>query len=128
VVEVLIEARDPKQRDHSWTAASTWSNVRGAGGRLLRSCRSSPCGDQPRTLGVPGELIWRTPSLSLPSVGTRPGTDAQSEAVRLFVERARAEPSSFEMSNRHQPRLWHRSLRLEGFRWRWNWPRASHES
>jgi predicted ATPase len=38
------------------------------------------------TLGVPGELAWRVPSLSLPD---GKADDADAEAVRLFVERAR---------------------------------------
>jgi predicted ATPase/DNA-binding CsgD family transcriptional regulator len=41
-------------------------------------------------LGVPGEAVWRVPSLSVPGVGRLPPVDhlMQYGAVRLFVERA----------------------------------------
>jgi predicted ATPase/DNA-binding CsgD family transcriptional regulator len=41
-------------------------------------------------LRVPGELIWRAPSLSLPASDGDPGVASlmESEAVRLFVDRA----------------------------------------
>ncbi|OLC26951.1 MAG: hypothetical protein AUG06_09465 [Actinobacteria bacterium 13_1_20CM_2_65_11] len=69
-------------------------------GRLLRSCpKLTLVATSREPLGVPGELIWRTPSLSLPSVGDagRPALMLESEAVRLFVERARLSRPSFEM-------------------------------
>ncbi len=57
-------------------------------------------------LGVPGEVAWRVPSLSLPPVES-PAADvsaaadmadvAQSEAVRLFVERAQAAAPGFAL-------------------------------
>lgn len=44
-------------------------------------------------LNVPGEVIWRVPSLSIPD---DPGdADAPSEAIELFIERARAADPSF---------------------------------
>jgi non-specific serine/threonine protein kinase len=52
-------------------------------------------------LGVPGETIWRVPSLSLPQEPrTRPSFRevASSEAVRLFTERARAALPTFVLS------------------------------
>jgi predicted ATPase/DNA-binding CsgD family transcriptional regulator len=42
-------------------------------------------------LGVPGEMLWRVPSLSMPDLGHLPPPDqlGQFEAARLFAERAR---------------------------------------
>ena len=54
-------------------------------------------------LGVGGETDWRVPSLSLPrrgaegSIGELPGSDA----VSLFVERARKARAGFEVSDRN---------------------------
>jgi predicted ATPase/class 3 adenylate cyclase len=48
-------------------------------------------------LNVPGEISWRVPSLSLPEEADRPATDG-SEAVALFVERARAADPSFSLT------------------------------
>ena len=69
-------------------------------GTLLRSCpKLTLLATSREPLGVPGELIWRTPSLSLPSVedAGRPALMLESEAVRLFVERARLSRPSFEL-------------------------------
>jgi predicted ATPase/DNA-binding CsgD family transcriptional regulator len=43
-------------------------------------------------LGLPGEVIWRVPSLTFPWLGQQPALDEMEEfgAVALFVERARA--------------------------------------
>lgn len=50
-------------------------------------------------LGVPGELAWRVPSLSLPE-DDQPSLAAivRSEAVQLFVDRALLVDSQFELS------------------------------
>ena len=53
-------------------------------------------------LNVPGEISWRVPSLSLPEVGGAPDTD-DSEAVTLFVERARAADPSFSLTPEREP-------------------------
>jgi predicted ATPase/class 3 adenylate cyclase len=42
------------------------------------------------SLGLPGERIWRVPSLSLPDQGASPDVVMGSESARLFLERARA--------------------------------------
>ncbi len=51
-------------------------------------------------LGVPGEMIWRTPSLSLPDPhrAPRPEELAHCEAARLFVERAIATQPIFAVT------------------------------
>jgi non-specific serine/threonine protein kinase len=67
---------------------------------LLRSCPNLTLVATSREpLGVAGELIWRTPSLSIPSPddGRHPELVLQSEAVRLFVERARLSRPEFEL-------------------------------
>jgi predicted ATPase/class 3 adenylate cyclase len=46
-------------------------------------------------LNVPGEVIWRVPSMSIPEDPA--DADAPSEAVELFVERARAADPSFAL-------------------------------
>jgi len=42
------------------------------------------------TLGLPGERIWRVPSLSFPDQGASPDVVMGSESARLFLERAQA--------------------------------------
>jgi len=68
--------------------------------RLLRSCPKLTIVVTSREpLGVPGELIWRTPSLSVPSPGeaSRPALVLASEAVRLYVERAQLVRPGFQL-------------------------------
>jgi predicted ATPase/class 3 adenylate cyclase/DNA-binding CsgD family transcriptional regulator len=58
---------------------------------LLRGCHELTVLATSRApLGVPGETVWRVPSLSLPrEISTEPVQAlAQSDAVRLFIERA----------------------------------------
>lgn len=69
--------------------------------RLLRACpdlRILATSRMP--LGVPGELVWRVPSLSLPVAdGDRAeGDPDQPEAVQLFVARAREVRPAFALS------------------------------
>jgi predicted ATPase/DNA-binding CsgD family transcriptional regulator len=68
-------------------------------GRLLRSCpRLTLLVTSREPLGLPGELVWRTPSLTVPGPNdaARPEVLLQSEAVRLFVERARLSRPDFD--------------------------------
>jgi predicted ATPase/DNA-binding CsgD family transcriptional regulator len=68
-------------------------------------------------LGVPGEVTWRVPSLSLPP-GESPAGDvaavAQSEAVRLFVERARAAAPGFALQPGNADAIAQICRRLDG--------------
>jgi predicted ATPase/DNA-binding CsgD family transcriptional regulator len=66
---------------------------------LLRSCpKMTVLVTSREPLGVPGELIWRTPSLSLPKGDASPvEVVLESEAVRLFVERARLSKTDFDL-------------------------------
>jgi non-specific serine/threonine protein kinase len=67
---------------------------------LMRSCPNLTVLVTSREpLGVPGELIWRTPSLSLPRPedGEHSELILESEAVRLYVERAQLSQPSFDL-------------------------------
>ena len=73
---------------------------------LVRRCsRLRLCATSRQALGVPGEITWRVPSLSVPnaallSVEERSVTNhvMESEAVRLFVARAIESCPDFQMT------------------------------
>jgi predicted ATPase/DNA-binding CsgD family transcriptional regulator len=72
-------------------------------------------------LGTPGELVWPVPPLSVPGptsrstgAGTRPANAGESEAVRLFAERARSVRSTFALSERNVGVVAEICRRLEG--------------
>ena len=70
-------------------------------GSMMRSCPNLTLLVTSREpLGVPGELIWRTPSLSLPSPedGEHSELILESEAVRLYVERAQLSQPGFDLA------------------------------
>ena len=58
-------------------------------------------------LGVPGETVWRVPSLSLPrEIRTEPVQAlAQSDAVRLFIERATQVRPNFTIDSESAPAI-----------------------
>ena len=67
------------------------------------------------TLGVAGEHVWPVPPLSLPGDETRPvARFAESEAVALFVARARAASPRFEVDHRNAPAVAEICRRLDG--------------
>jgi predicted ATPase/DNA-binding CsgD family transcriptional regulator len=75
-------------------------------GMLLRECPDLRVLATSRIpLSVPGETLWRVPSLTLPASVDAPSAGdaaltaeaARSEAVRLFVERAQAVDSAFTL-------------------------------
>lgn len=85
--------------------------------KLLRSCPDMTLLVTSREpLGVEGELTWRTPSLSLPRVedSGRPELLLQSEAVRLFVERAQLSRPGFELDKTVSEAVAQICTRLEG--------------
>jgi predicted ATPase/DNA-binding CsgD family transcriptional regulator len=84
--------------------------------RLLRTCpRLQVLATSRQSLGVPGETTWRVPSLSVPVVNAT-GTDeiAASEAVRLFVDRARAQRPAFALTDRDAGAVAEICRRLDG--------------
>jgi len=69
--------------------------------RLLRACpRLRIIVTSQQVLGVPGEFVFRIPSLTLPGLAGDMDFDevAGSEAVRLFCERARLADPAFEFT------------------------------
>jgi len=67
-------------------------------------------------LGIAGEHVWRIPSLALPPVGRRVDlpTLSQNEAVRLFVDRAKAVSPLFELTELVAPTVARICVRLDG--------------
>ncbi len=67
-------------------------------------------------LDIPGEVVWRVPSLSLPDPGRLPPTEIllQSEAVRLFVERAAAARPAFTLTPQNASAVTAVVQRLDG--------------
>lgn len=65
-------------------------------------------------LGVAGERVWLVPLLSLPAPGASIGQQRAAEAVRLFVERARAVAPPFALSERNAAAVAQICRRLEG--------------
>ena len=86
-------------------------------GVLLRSCpKLSIVAASREPLGVTGEVTWRTPSLTVPRLEDehRPELLMESEAIRLFVERARLSRSDFEVRASNAAPLVQICQRLEG--------------
>ena len=67
-------------------------------------------------LGVFGEIAWLLPSLSLPEPGTARDAHAlmQSESIRLFVERATAVRSDFQLTQANAAAVVQICERLDG--------------
>jgi predicted ATPase/class 3 adenylate cyclase/Tfp pilus assembly protein PilF len=83
---------------------------------LLRACpnlRILTTSREP--LAVNGEATYRVPSLSLPELDRMPGLErlAESEAVRLFVDRA-ASTTRFQLTSQNAPLVAHICQRLDG--------------
>src|SRR5947209_7417352 len=74
--------------------------------QLLSGCRGVRILVTSRQLlNVAGELAWRVPPLSLPGQHARLSTAEaiQSEAVRLFIDRARAVAPGFRLDESNVP-------------------------
>jgi non-specific serine/threonine protein kinase len=69
-------------------------------------------------LGVPGEVIWRIPTLSVPdprtSVIKSKEAAGRYEGVRLFVDRAQATQPSFQLTDKNAAAVAHICHRLDG--------------
>jgi predicted ATPase/class 3 adenylate cyclase len=65
-------------------------------------------------LGVPGELAWPVPSLSLPENPDDPASLAASDAVGLFIERARTAQPAFALTGANASAVAEICRKLEG--------------
>ncbi len=86
-------------------------------GVLLHACPSLKILTTSReVLGIGGENTWRVPSLSLPNFEELPSIDrlAESEAVQLFVERARAALPTFALTSKSAPAVAQICQHLDG--------------
>jgi len=86
-------------------------------GRIQRSCpKVTVLVTSREPLGLPGEVIWRTPSLTIPRPQDtgHPELLMESEAIRLFVERARLSRPDFELLPGGTAALAQICTRLEG--------------
>jgi predicted ATPase/DNA-binding SARP family transcriptional activator len=94
---------------HAAAAASlTIALLRAAPGLAILATSQMP-------LGVPGELTWRVPSLSLPAKSPTTLADlAPFEAIQLFVERARAARPGFTLSAANAPGVVRICRQLDG--------------
>jgi predicted ATPase len=84
---------------------------------LVRACstlRILATSQEP--LGVPGEAVWRVPSLSVPSAGRLSPVDhlMQCESVRLFVERATFSQPGFTLTDSNAAAVVQVCRRLDG--------------
>jgi predicted ATPase/class 3 adenylate cyclase/Tfp pilus assembly protein PilF len=86
--------------------------------QLLRSCpQVRILATSREVLRAEGEAVWRVPSLSLPSreAETPPVEQlTQYEAVRLFIDRAIAANSQFQVTNDNAPAVAEVCWRLDG--------------
>jgi predicted ATPase/class 3 adenylate cyclase len=84
---------------------------------LLRTCPSLRVLATSRDpLRIPGEVVWRVPSLSFPDQPRLPGIDVLMEydAVRLLVERATAAEPTFALTPQNVPAVAATCRRLDG--------------
>ena len=84
---------------------------------LLHACpRVRLLATSRETLNIPGETVWRIPSLSLPGEGAdlSAATVTGSEAAQLFVERAQAVLPSFHVTGQNARAVAQISRRLDG--------------
>ena len=71
---------------------------------VLRACPSvGILATSREPLGVPGETVWRVPSLALPEPRQPFDEVARCDSVRLFVERAAAVAPEFTLTQRNAP-------------------------
>jgi predicted ATPase/DNA-binding CsgD family transcriptional regulator len=67
-------------------------------------------------LAISGEAVWLVPALALPQLGERPRPETlmNSDAIRLFVERAAAALPTFSLSEENAPAVEQVCRRLDG--------------
>jgi non-specific serine/threonine protein kinase len=93
--------------------------VAGVAQALLRACPGLRLLATSReALGVPGEIVWRTPTLGAPDPrlldGMRRDAIARYEAVRLFVDRAMAAQPAFALTDQNAAVVARICHRLDG--------------
>jgi non-specific serine/threonine protein kinase len=84
---------------------------------LLRACPDlSILATSREALGITGETTWRVPALTLPDPRIVPAVEElmRSEAVQLFIERARAVQPGFTLTPQHAPTVAAVCRRLDG--------------
>ncbi len=84
---------------------------------LARACpRLRVLATSREPLGIPGETVWRVPSLSLPDPGGTPPMDQlmQYEAIRLFIERAASVQPAFALTSENARTVVAVCRRLDG--------------
>jgi predicted ATPase/class 3 adenylate cyclase len=84
--------------------------------RLLTACPAvAVLATTREVLGMPGEVMWRAPSLSLPPAdASEPAELLTSDAGKLFWERARASRPGFELTPANSGAVVHICRRLDG--------------
>ena len=82
---------------------------------LLRHCRAVHILATSReALGIPGEVAWNVPSLTLPPADGDSATVLQSEAAQLFIVRAAAANRAFTSTTDNAPAVAQICRRLDG--------------
>jgi non-specific serine/threonine protein kinase len=118
MIETLVDALRPKSLllvldncEHLLAACADLAAV------VLRACPQVRILATSREgLGVPGETLWRVPSLSLPDARRLPTPEdlVLYEAVRLFVDRATATAPEFGVTSENAPAVAQVCRRLDG--------------
>ena len=118
MTETLVDALRPKALllllDNCEHLLAACSDLAAA---LLRKCPQVRILTTSREgLGVPGETLWRVPSLSLPDTGRLLTAEdlVLYEAVRLFVDRAVATTPGFSVTSQNAPAVAQVCQRLDG--------------
>jgi predicted ATPase/DNA-binding CsgD family transcriptional regulator len=120
LTEMLVEHLKPKKKrtllvldncEHLIDACAALVDT------LLRACPDlTVLATSREALGVAGERVWLVPSLSLPDLERLPPIEElrRYEAVRLFVERATAAVSRFELREENAPAVVRLCRQLDG--------------
>ena len=104
--ELLIVVNNCEHLIHACTVLVEHLLRAGSGVRVLATSRE--------VLGLPGERVWRVPSLSLADQGASPDVVMSSESARLFLERARAVRADLVVSDEDVADLAEIVSRLDG--------------
>jgi non-specific serine/threonine protein kinase len=86
-------------------------------GTLIRACpHLQVLATSREALGIPGELVWPVPTLSLPDPREQLPLETlkQYEAIRLFVDRAHASRLGFSMTPQNAPYVAQLCYQLDG--------------